>query len=471
MKLQRYLTKSRIIDIKSADFAGAVSELLAVIPDSVLNGTDRKDILKDLIDREKAISTYLGNGVCMPHTRVKGLKQKYIFAAGRCPQGITFNNAEEYKDSRMLFLLLSDGEVDSYLNVLASLARIFSDDETADKIKDAPDLETFRSDIMEAFSSSLSSAPGTAKKQDAQSAKASDGKKPEQKNAVKGSKTNSQMARSAAKIAKVTKCAAILLQGDTFQNIPDVSEYFSDTKVVLITENTNLQLPENWAAINVRAFGNGRLSQLRSAIMVGLTRGILGPKDKICCIGGVKNSNQIDTIIVLDIEKEFSDIFVSQKNMLPDGVKPEVIERILDIATELSVEGREGKPVGCIFVIGKAKDLKPHLKQLILNPFHGYKPEDRNVLNPFMDETVKEYSLIDGAFIIDGSGILEAAGALIHTPDFRLQLPGGLGSRHAAAYSISLMADCISFVVSSSTGQITLFRRGQMLPITDKRRE
>ena len=440
MKLQRYLTKSRIIDIKSADFAGAVSELLAVIPDSVLNGTDRKDILKDLIDREKAISTYLGNGVCMPHTRVKGLKQKYIFAAGRCPQGITFNNAEEYKDSRMLFLLLSDGEVDSYLNVLASLARIFSDDETADKIKDAPDLETFRSDIMEAFNSSLSSAPGTAKKQDAQSAKAGDGKKPEQKNAVKGSKTNSQMARSAAKIAKVTKCAAILLQGDTFQNIPDVSEYFSDTKVVLITENTNLQLPENWAAINVRAFGNGRLSQLRSAIMVGLTRGILGPKDKICCIGGVTNSNQ-------------------------------VIERILDIATELSVEGREGKPVGCIFVIGKAKDLKPHLKQLILNPFHGYKPEDRNVLNPFMDETVKEYSLIDGAFIIDGSGILEAAGALIHTPDFRLQLPGGLGSRHAAAYSISLMADCISFVVSSSTGQITLFRRGQMLPITDKRRE
>ena len=102
--------------------------------------------------------------------------------------------------------------------------------------------------------------------------------------------------------------------------------------------------------------------------------------------------------------------------------------------------------------------------------FYGYKPEDRNVLNPFMDETVKEYSLIDGAFIIDSSGVLEAAGALIHTPDFKLQLPGGLGARHAAAYSISLMADCISIVVSSSTGQITLFRKGQMLPITEKRK-
>ena len=168
-------------------------------------------------------------------------------------------------------------------------------------------------------------------------------------------------------------------------------------------------------------------------------------------------------------KKEFSDIFVSQK-ILPECVKPEVIERILDIATELSVEGREGKPVGCIFVIGDVEELKPHLKQLILNPFYGYKPEDRNVLNPFMDETVKEYSLIDGAFIIDGKGILESAGSLIHTPDFKLQLPGGLGARHAAAYAISLMADCISLVVSSSTGQITLFRKGQMMPISEKRK-
>ena len=87
-----------------------------------------------------------------------------------------------------------------------------------------------------------------------------------------------------------------------------------------------------------------------------------------------------------------------------------------------------------------------------------------------MDETVKEYSLIDGAFIIDGSGILEAAGALIHTPDFKLQLPGGLGARHAAAYAISLMSDCISLVVSSSTGQITIFRKGQMLPLNEKKK-
>ena len=156
--------------------------------------------------------------------------------------------------------------------------------------------------------------------------------------------------------------------------------------------------------------------------------------------------------------------------MLPSNIKPEVLERIIELATELSVEGREGKPVGCLFIIGDKDELKPHLKQLILNPFSGYKPEDRNILNPFMDETVKEYSLIDGAFIIDENGIIISAGTLIHTPDFKLQLPGGLGARHAAAYSISLMTDSIAIVVSSSTGYITMFRKGQAIPLSEKQK-
>ena len=109
-------------------------------------------------------------------------------------------------------------------------------------------------------------------------------------------------------------------------------------------------------------------------------------------------------------------------------------------------------------------------KPLVLNPFFGYKEEDRNILNPFMDETVKEFSSIDGAFVIRGDGVVEAAGALIQATDSSHALPSGLGSRHAAAAAISVTANCISIVVSSSTGQVTLFRRGVMVPLTEKRR-
>ncbi len=457
MRLKRFLSKNRIIEIQSTSLEGAVQELLATIPSSILPDSSRKSVSQAIIEREKNMSTYLGNGVCMPHTRIKSLKNKYVFAIGRCPNGITFSSSsnDTYSKTRTLFLLISDENVDSYLNVLNTLSRTLSEDKVAEKLNNSSSLKDFSSTIMQAF------APSDAKK-NAEKTKTS-------KKVSIEARINSLMARSAAKIAKGSNCNAVLLQGDVFSDIPDLSKYFGKQKIVVMTERPVLPIPDSWNIINVRTFSIERFSQLKSAVIIGMTRGIFNITDKICCIGGMKDSNLIDSLVILDISKHFSDIF-SQKNLLPESIKPQVLERIIDLATELSIEGREGKPVGCIFVVGNKDELKPHLKQLILNPFSGYKPEDRNILNPFMDETVKEYSLIDGAFIIDENGIMLSAGTLIHTPDFKLQLPGGLGARHAAAYSISLMTDCIAIVVSSSTGYITMFRKGQAIPLTDKKK-
>lgn len=86
-----------------------------------------------------------------------------------------------------------------------------------------------------------------------------------------------------------------------------------------------------------------------------------------------------------------------------------------------------------------------------------------------MDETIKEFSLLDGAFIIRGDGVVLSAGSLLQATDSEHTLPSGLGSRHAAAAAITVASDCISIVVSSSTGQVNLFRRGVMLPLTERK--
>ena len=451
MRLKRFLSKSRIIDIKSDSLESALQELMDTIPARVLSDAQKKKTLENILERERNMTTYLGNGICMPHTRIPGLKQKYIFAVGRCPNGLTFNSstADIYGKTRTLFLLISDEKVDSYLNVLNTISRSFTENKIAERLGMSQSLKEFSSILERAFDSG-SRNDG----EDHVHAK---------RNSI-DEKTTTLIMRSAAKIAKVSNCNAILLQGDVFDEIPDLSRFFGDQKIIVMTERAALPVPDAWDIINVRTFSSERFSQLKSAIIIGMTRSILKITDRICCVGGIKDSNLADSVIVLDISKNFSDIF-SQKNLLPENIKPEVLERVIDLATELSVEGREGKPVGCIFVLGNDAELKPHLKQLILNPFNGYKPEDRNILNPFMSETVKEYSLIDGAFIIDENGIMVSAGTLIHTPDFKLHLPGGLGARHAAAYSISLMTNCIAIVVSSSTGYITMFRKGQIIPI------
>ncbi|WP_309399501.1 diadenylate cyclase [Cerasicoccus maritimus] len=446
MRLDRYISKSRIIDIVSSDLEGALKELLEVCKLPEEAGMSKKQLLGELIEREQTMTTYLGSGIGLPHVRIP-MKRPYQFAIGRCPRGLEFEGHDEYREMRLIFLLLASEKEKSYLNVLASLARTFQEPGVVEKLTHSKDLTELRESVASTFGGS-----GT-------------------KQGTKDNKFNRLILKEAVKVAKGSQSSAIMVFGDTFIGGVDLTESFGDMKTILVTQSAteaSFDSKTVTAIIPARSFGHSRLSQLRSAMLIGLTRGIIKHNERLCCVGGLPHSNQFDTLVVVDVEREFQSVLTRQTDMLPAAVKPEVLERVLAIATELSVEGREGKPVGSLFVLGDSQQVRPHTKQLVLNPFFGYEAEERNILNPFMDETVKEFSLLDGAFIIRGDGVLEAAGTLIHANELPQQLPSGLGTRHAAAASISMATDCIALVVSASSGQVTLFRRGQMLPLIER---
>ncbi|MGF1451684.1 MAG: diadenylate cyclase [Opitutales bacterium] len=446
MRLDRYISKSRIVDITSRDFRTALVQVLDTCRIPELDAKGREALIDELIRRERNITTYLGRGIALPHVRLP-MRRSYVFAVGRSPQGLEFDGHDEYRDVRLVFLMLANENEPNYLNVLASLARTFQDPTNGVRLTETPDLATLRSVVLDIF------RPGPAEEQG------------------KDNKFNRLILREALKVARGAKCSAIMVFGDTFGGPIDVSQEFGDFKTILVMQTASepsIDKAGASAVIPVRSFSNTRLSQLRSAMLIGLTRNIIGPNERICCVGGLPQSNQFDTVVVVDVEREFESVLTQQDDVLPPRVKPEVLERVLAIATELSVEGREGKPVGCLFVLGAGEQMQGHTKQLVLNPFHGYDEEERNILNPFMDETLKEFSSMDGAFIIRGDGVIESAGTLIHGADYPMELPSGLGSRHAAAAGISVVTDCLAIVVSASSGQVTLFRRGQMLPLISK---
>lgn len=445
MKLSSFISKNRIIDIQGTDLESALSELLAVCPLDDDPEAERASLLKQLLEREATMTTYLGNGIALPHIRVP-MKRRYVMAVGRCPAGLEHEGNKEYREVRQVFLLLANERARGYLNVLASLARIFQDSKLITRLEGPKPLAEYREEVRKVFRG--------------------DAGLPE----AKVSRFNRLILKEAETVARGAKCSCILIFGDTFAGGVEITQEFKGFKTVLITQGASegTQRKNIDAVLPVRSYSNNRLSQLRSAVLIGLTRGIFEFNTRLCCVGGIPQSNQFDTLVVVDVEREFRSIMGLDTKMLPDDVKPEVVERVLAIATELSVEGREGKPIGCLFILGDSERVKRYTKPLVLNPFYGYKEEDKNILNPFMDETVKELSFIDGAFIIRGDGVLEAAGTLVHAPDYNHTLPSGLGSRHAAAASITLATDCLAVVVSSSSGQVSLFRRGEMLPLMEK---
>ncbi len=447
MRLDKYISRARVADLGSADLEGALVELLNLTVERFPD-LNKDTLLKGLLRRESTMTTYLGGGVAMPHVRLK-MNRRYLLAVGRSHYGIRYDSAIESEPVHLVVMLLADEKTRDYLQLLAALAQLFKDPAFVESLLKAPDLDTL-------YERLFAGSGGVAVK------------------ALPASQTrlNRVVLREAGRIATGSGCNGLMVFGDVFTGRIRAPKTEGSLKTILVTRN----LPEGEArpgrfdeSVQVRSFSSQRLAQLRSAVLVGLTRGFITFKDRLCCIGGVAGSNQFDAIVIVDVEKEFSTLLSGHADLLPADVKPEVLERVIAVATELAVEGREGRPVGCLFVVGDCEKVEKLTKPLVLNPFYGYKEEDRNILNPFMDETIKEFSSIDGAFVIGGDGVVQAAGALIQAADFNHSLPSGLGSRHAAAAAISVAADCIALVVSSSTGQVTLFRRGVMMPLTENK--
>lgn len=143
-------------------------------------------------------------------------------------------------------------------------------------------------------------------------------------------------------------------------------------------------------------------------------------------------------------------------------VSVDVLGAVIQVSMEIAVEGREGKAIGTSFIVGDTGNVLQNSKQFVLNPFQGHDETTRLVTDSGTRGTVKEFAQLDGAFIITGAGVVEAAGRGITVDMSQVELPGGLGSRHSSVAGITRVTKSIGVVVSQS-GLITVFRDGKIV--------
>jgi diadenylate cyclase len=220
--------------------------------------------------------------------------------------------------------------------------------------------------------------------------------------------------------------------------------------------------------LRVPAVALPRAAQIKVAVLMGLAAGLLHEDDRLVCLSGAAGSGFLDTLLVLDINKE-AEILTSHGVPLVNGAaRPAVLQTLLSLSLEIAREGREGRPVGAMFVLGDHEKVLQLSHQMVLNPFKGYTDAERNLLDPALKETIKEFAALDGAFIIRADGIIEAAGRYLEATGPRGVLPQGLGSRHLAAAGITAVTTAIAVVVSESTGTVRIFTGGTIFMEIEK---
>ena len=285
---------------------------------------------------------------------------------------------------------------------------------------------------------------------------------------------NRIMVETACTIAKKTRSQGVLLYADMFEDYEALAKIGQEkqTELILACQNDASFTDANSVFKKVLRIPDvplGRINQVKMAVIQALSKGLVKKGDKWVCLSGIPQSKSLDNLLILEFGKEFEIISSSDLPVLSEIVMPEVFETVLNLALELSSEGKEGrKPVGTIFVLGRHEEVFKFSHPMVINPFQGYPEEERNILDPRLRETVKEFSSIDGAFIFREDGIILAAGRHLDASGENIEIPLGLGSRHRAAAGITRLTDALAIVISEGTGGVRIFHHGKIFMEIEK---
>ncbi|MDX9788114.1 MAG: PTS sugar transporter subunit IIA [Desulfobacterales bacterium] len=136
-----------IVDLKATDKKGAIEEL--VVPVARIAGVEKEDMVRVLMDRERLGSTGIGDGIGIPHGKLKKL-DSLVLGFGISRKGIDFESMDN-RPTHIFFLLITpENSAGLHLKLLARISRILKSESFKEQLLSAADADEIRSVIREA---------------------------------------------------------------------------------------------------------------------------------------------------------------------------------------------------------------------------------------------------------------------------------------------------------------------------------
>jgi len=140
MKISEILNKNLLIpDLQSKNKKGVLEELAGVL---VAQGKlpDLENVVEVLLDREKLGSTGIGDGIAIPHGKIRDLGG-VVASFGRSREGVEFESIDQ-KPTHLFFLLVApENSAGIHLKALARISRLLKDPNFRKRLMEAEDEE------------------------------------------------------------------------------------------------------------------------------------------------------------------------------------------------------------------------------------------------------------------------------------------------------------------------------------------
>jgi DNA integrity scanning protein DisA with diadenylate cyclase activity len=203
--------------------------------------------------------------------------------------------------------------------------------------------------------------------------------------------------------------------------------------------------------------------QLTRALLESVADDLLDPAACVIALYSGFEGGTIDSLSVIRLDEHLGRLTAHDLRQLETRVPLDTLKTTVDLAVAIGREGREGKPVGTLFVVGDHRNVLKHCHPLGFDPVKGYGTHERQLGDPKVREAIKEIAQLDGAFVVASDGTVVAACQHISAPGADITLSKGLGSRHWAAAAISRATQAVAIAVSESNGTVRLFQNGDVM--------
>ncbi|MGY8769410.1 MAG: DNA integrity scanning protein DisA nucleotide-binding domain protein [Pirellulales bacterium] len=244
-------------------------------------------------------------------------------------------------------------------------------------------------------------------------------------------------------IKKKSKSCPIIVAADKEKYLAGAEEFGINTVVVELEDSPILE-------------------RLTHALVESVAADILGTGARVVAIYSGFEEGRIDTLSLIRLEEHLGRLTSRDLRQLETSVPLETLKIVVDLAVDIGRDGREGKPVGTMFVVGDQRKVLANSAPTGFDPIKGYSRKERNISDARVREGLREVAQLDGAFVIAPDGTVEAACRLIDVSSASVTLSKGLGTRHWAGAAISKKTKAISIVVSESNGTVRIFQDGEV---------
>lgn len=455
MTLQESLHPDSIIELRSRQKTDALNELIAALH-ARHPSVDKALVLARIQEKEALFSSVIREGVAIPHVRVE-IEESVLIAFGRSERGVDFFGDNRQPVHLVVLLLTRPDRPEAHLEILKDLAMILDNDAVLSALITAPSIDDIRRTLV-GRTSSRTAVPSKprARRIDEQ--------------------ITDVVLKHSAEMARALGIGTIFVNCDSIAHPERLRPLFGLKaarnriipvfKETTVSEEFRRSFPEY--VLQLPEMDLTKAGQIKLALFLALANRWIKRSDLVLYLLPGLAIRGLSNIDVIAIRERFTDIAFVQPERFKSVLEPSVLQQLIKIAFDLAINGREGHKVGTLFVAGDHTSVIPHTQQLIVNPFRSSTDDERyNILDPAIEEMVKELAQIDGAFVVAHDGRIVSAGAYIGTGRRKAEITKGLGARHQAAANITAVTRAVAVTVSETNGVVTVFQNGRTVFIIE----